>query len=51
MTKIQPGNVLRGSFWPEKVRVILVKSIGESQIKIEAVGVTTERFYNPILLL
>ncbi|MGH7799462.1 MAG: helicase-related protein [Thermodesulfobacteriota bacterium] len=51
MTKIKPENILRGSFWPEKVKVISVKSIGENQIKIEAVGLETQRFYNPILSL
>ena len=47
--KIQQGNILKSSFWPEKVRVISAKTIGESQIKIEAVGLETRRFYNPIL--
>ena len=51
MTQIKPDDILRGSFWPEKVRVISVKSIGENQIKIEAVGLDTQRFYNPILSL
>ncbi len=46
---IQPGNILKGSFWPENVRVISVKAIGENQIRIEAVGVETQRFYNPVL--
>jgi len=46
---IQQGNILKGSFWPENVRVISVKTIGENQIRIEAVGVDTQRFYNPIL--
>ncbi len=46
---IQQGNILKGSFWPENVRVISVKTIGENQIRIEAVGVETQRFYNPIL--
>lgn len=49
MTQIKPDDILRGSFWPEKVRVVSVKSIGENQIKIEAVGLETQRFYNPIL--
>jgi hypothetical protein len=49
MIQIQQGNILRGSFWPEKVRVISAKTIGESQVKIEAVGLETHRFYNPIL--
>lgn len=49
MGQIQPDNILRGPFWPEAVRVISIKSIGENQIRIEAVGLQTERFYKPIL--
>lgn len=49
MREIQPDNVLKGPFWPEKVRVISAKSIGKSQIRIEAVGLETNRFYNPVL--
>ena len=47
--QIQEGNILKGSFWPEKVRVVSVKPIGESQVRIEAVGLDTKTFYNPIL--
>jgi hypothetical protein len=49
MAQIQQDKILKGSFWPENVRVISVKTIGENQIRIEAVGVGTQRFYNPIL--
>lgn len=35
MIQIHQGNILRGSFWPEKVRVISAKTIGERQVKIE----------------
>ncbi len=48
---LQPGNILKGPFWPENVRIISTRVIGENQIKIEAVGVETKRFYNPILSL
>jgi len=51
MPKIQPDCILRGPFWPEKVRVISVKSIGANQLKIEAVGLETKTFYNPVLSL
>ena len=47
--QIHEGNILKSSFWPEEVRVISAKIIGESQIKVEAVGLETHRFYNPIL--
>lgn len=46
---IHPDNILEGPFWPEAVRVISVKVLGENQVRIEAVGIKTERFYNPIL--
>jgi hypothetical protein len=49
--QIQEGNILKSSFWPEKVRVISAKIIGESQIKVEAVGLETNRFYNPFFLM
>jgi len=49
MPQILPGNTLKGPFWPEDVRVISVKALGENQIRIEAVGLKTQRFYNPIL--
>lgn len=49
ITQIRPGNILRGSFWPEKIRVISIKPIGENQTKIEAVGLQTRKFYEPIL--
>lgn len=47
--QIQKDNILKGSFWPEKVRVISVKDIGQNQVRIEAVGLETQRYYNPIL--
>jgi len=47
--QIQQGSILKGSFWPEKVRVISVKIIGKNQLRIEAVGLETRRFYNPVL--
>lgn len=49
MINILQGNILQGPFWQEKVRVISVKHIGDNQVKIEAVGLETQRFYNPIL--
>jgi len=47
--QIQQGNILKSPFWPEKVRVISAKTIGKNQIRIEAVGLETQHFYNPIL--
>lgn len=49
MTQIRPDNILQGPFWQEKVRVLSVKNFGDNQVKIEAVGLDTKTFYNPIL--
>lgn len=49
MTQIQPGNILKCPFWQEKVRVISVKPLNNNQVKIEAVGLETEHFYNAVL--
>jgi superfamily II DNA or RNA helicase len=51
MMEIKTGFILEGPFWKEKVRVISVKAIGADQVKIEAVGLTSNppTFYNPIL--
>ncbi|WP_198470137.1 hypothetical protein [Acetomicrobium sp. S15 = DSM 107314] len=49
MAQVQPSNILKGPFWPERVRVISATSIGRNQMRIEAVGLKTQRFYNPLL--
>ena len=51
MKEIQPGNILEGPYWPEKVKAISVKRIGDKQVRIEAVGIDTQRYYNPVLPL
>jgi len=48
-TRIQEGNILKSTFWPERIKVISIKSISSNQVKIEAFGVETGRRYNPIL--
>lgn len=49
MKAIQPGDLLIGPFWPERVKVITVHKIGDNQVKIAAVGIDTKNFYDPIL--
>ncbi len=44
----QPNDILTGDFWPEPVRALTVQPQG-SQVRIEAVGIQTERFYSRIL--
>jgi SNF2 family DNA or RNA helicase len=46
MAEISEGSILKGPFWPERVRVLSAKTIGKHQLRIEAVGVNTNRFYN-----
>ncbi|MEW6446661.1 MAG: helicase-related protein [Bacillota bacterium] len=46
---ISPGKVITGPLFPEPVRVIAVKPIGAARLKIEAVGATSKRYYDPIL--
>lgn len=45
--EIKPESILEG-LWPEPIRVITVKKIGE-RFNIEAVGINTHTFYTPIL--
>ena len=35
MKEIQPGNILGGPYWPEKVKAISVNKIGDKQVRIE----------------
>ena len=49
MTQIKPDNILKGPFCRKKSELFAVTAIGETQIRIEAVGLETQRFYNPIL--
>jgi len=44
---IKPGCILEGPFWPERIRVISSRRIGNS-IKIEGVGLKSEHFYSRI---
>ncbi|MEW5762372.1 MAG: DEAD/DEAH box helicase, partial [Bacillota bacterium] len=46
---IPTGSIITGSLFPEPVRVIAVRPIGSNRLKIEAVGATSKRYYDPIL--
>ncbi|WP_069587902.1 hypothetical protein [Neomoorella thermoacetica] len=48
---IQAGTLLRGPIFPEEVRVLAVKPLGSNRIKLEAVGVGSRRYYDPVLTL
>ncbi|MCX7918437.1 MAG: helicase-related protein [bacterium] len=45
---IQLGTILKGPFWPERVRVISVQPFSGTRIRIEAVGLNTRQYYNSI---
>ena len=42
------GDILEGSFWSEKVKVLNAETRG-ANIKIEGVGLKTNRFYSQII--
>ena len=44
-----PDDLLEGDFWPEPVRVIRVRPIGEG-LQLDAVGTETKRLYSQLLL-
>ncbi len=44
----QTNDILIGSFWPEPVRILTIQYLGD-QLKIEAVGTRTQKFYSRIL--
>lgn len=45
---VHPDAVLEGDCWPEPVRVLQVRRLGD-RIRIEAVGVETRQFYDRVL--
>lgn len=45
---IQPNDILEAPFWPERVRVLTVRPLG-NRIQIEAVGTQTRQYYSRIL--
>jgi len=45
---VKPDNILEGPFWPERIRVISIKRIGNN-IEVCGVGLNTGRFYSRIL--
>ncbi|NPV53642.1 MAG: DUF3883 domain-containing protein [Firmicutes bacterium] len=46
---IEAGMVIMGPMFPEPVRVLAARYIGSSRVKIEAVGVNSKKYYDPIL--
>ncbi|MEM3431623.1 MAG: helicase-related protein, partial [Candidatus Micrarchaeia archaeon] len=46
--QIEQSNILKGPFWPERVKIISTKTIGKNQIYIEAVGLESNKLYKRI---
>lgn len=42
-------SILTGPFWPERVKVISSREISEGMIKLEAVGVQSDKYYGRII--
>ncbi|NVM56067.1 MAG: helicase, partial [Candidatus Helarchaeota archaeon] len=49
LEQLKKDTVLEGPFWREHVRVISSKTVGGLRIKLEVVGVNSERYYHQIL--
>ena len=45
---IKTGDILQSGFWPEPVRVLTVQPMS-SYVRIEAVGMRTQQFYQRLL--
>lgn len=50
MVNFKSEDVISSPLFPEQVKVIAVKYIGDTMVKIEAVGVNTQRYYAPVLM-
>ncbi|HHV78171.1 MAG TPA: DUF3883 domain-containing protein [Firmicutes bacterium] len=46
---LEIGDIVSGSIFPEPVKVVAIRDIGSKMVKIEAVGVNSRRYYDPIL--
>lgn len=45
----ETGDIISGPIFPEPVRVLAVRPIGPALTKIEAVGVNSKKYYDPVL--
>jgi len=46
---LEVGDIVSGQIFPEPVKILAIKSIGPTLTKIEAVGVNSQKYYNPVL--
>ncbi len=49
MITLQIGDIVCGPIFPEPVKVVAIRSIGPTMVKIEAVGVNSRKYYDPVL--
>ncbi|WP_287194335.1 helicase-related protein [Syntrophothermus sp.] len=49
MVTLEIGDIVSGPIFPEPVKVVAIRDIGSKMVKIEAVGVNSRRYYDPIL--
>jgi hypothetical protein len=47
--ELAPNTVLTGPFWGEPVRVLMAQPLGEGRVRIEAVGLHSQRYIAQIL--
>jgi hypothetical protein len=47
-TFLEPGVIVEGAFWPERVQIISVKHVGTS-VCLEGKGLTSNRLYSTII--
>ncbi|MDM3861688.1 MAG: helicase-related protein [Aphanizomenon gracile PMC644.10] len=47
--QLQPGIIICGDKFPEPVKVLSSKMIGTSRVKIEAVGINSDKYYQPVI--
>jgi len=50
ISNIKEGMLITAPVFPEPVKVLTVKLIGQDKVKIEAVGQRSRKFYDPIWL-
>lgn len=51
LVDIQPGTVIEGPYFSERVRVLTVQPVGDKRVRLQIVGVTTRAFDDPILTI
>ncbi len=45
---VPENSILKAPFWPERIRVISIRQIGNN-VEVQGIGLKTERYYSGIL--